>query len=163
MPEHAQWRIVEIGGQIRQAVDRIIREEWGGPVVVSRGRALDTSTHRGFAWVEDEKVMGLITYDVIGEACEITVLTSLAEGRGIGTALIRATKERAHALGCKRLWLVTTNDNAHAIRFYQRQGFILAAAHIGAMEAARALKPSIPLTGMDGIPLRDELEFEMWM
>jgi len=49
------------------------------------------------------------------------------------------------------------------IGFYQKRGFTLAAAHIGAMESSRALKPSIPLTGMDGIPIRDELEFEIWM
>jgi hypothetical protein len=59
------------------------------------------------------------------------------------------------------LWLVTTNDNTHALRFYHRLGFRLAALHPGAVEAARRLKPEIPLLGLDEIPIRDELELEI--
>jgi hypothetical protein len=33
--------------------------------------------------------------------------------------------------------------------------------HPGALERSRALKPSIPLIGFDGIPLRDEIELEL--
>lgn len=87
---------------------------------------------------------------------------SLAENRGIGSALLRAAAEKAKQSGCGRLWMVTTNDNVHAIRFYQRFGMELKAVRIGAMDQARAgLKPSIPLVGMDGIPIRHEFEFEM--
>jgi len=32
---------------------------------------------------------------------------------------------------------------------------------LGAMEVARQLKPSIPFIGEEGIPLRDEIEFEI--
>ena len=55
------------------------------------------------------------------------------------------------------MWLVTTNDNLDALRVYQRRGFRLAELRAGAVDAARALKPSIPVTGRYGIPLRDEL------
>jgi hypothetical protein len=37
----------------------------------------------------------------------------------------------------------------------------LAAAHPGAVDEARAIKPSIPLIGDHGIPIHDELEFEL--
>ena len=47
-----------------------------------------------------------------------------------------------------------------ALRFYQRRGWILAAVHLGAVEASRRTKPSIPRRGHDGIPIRDELELE---
>jgi hypothetical protein len=36
----------------------------------------------------------------------------------------------------------------------------MAALHRNAIEASRRLKPSIPLTGLDGIPIRDEIELE---
>jgi len=45
------------------------------------------------------------------------------------------------------------------MRFYQRYGFELAAVRLGAMAEARRLKPSIPLTGDDGIPIEHEFEF----
>ena len=58
------------------------------------------------------------------------------------------------------LELVTTNDNTSALRFYQRRGWVLAAVHVGGIEASRRIKPSIPARGNDGIPIRDELELE---
>jgi hypothetical protein len=64
----------------------------------------------------------------------------------------------AAAAGAGRLWLVTTNDNVDALRFYQRRGFRLHALHPGAVDRSRAtLKPEIPPLGAHGIPLRDEL------
>ena len=71
-------------------------------------------------------------------------------------------KEEATKAGCRRLWLVTTNDNTHALRFYQRRGFRIAAVHTGAIDEYRGtLKPEIGLTGNDGIPIRDEIELEL--
>ena len=66
----------------------------------------------------------------------------------------------ARANGVRRLWLVTSNDNTPAIRFYQRQGWDLAELHRDALAASRALKPEIPLRGRDGIEMRHELVFE---
>ena len=76
-------------------------------------------------------------------------------------SLIDAVKEIAAAAGCKRIWLITTNDNTAALRFYQKYGLALVAVHRNAVEASRRLKPEIPLTGNDGIPIRDEIELEM--
>ena len=87
----------------------------------------------------------------------------LFKKRGIGTLLIKAVAEAAKAQGCKRLWLITTNDDTNAIRFYQKKGFVLVALHVNAIEKSRELKPSIPLVGMDGIPILHELEYEMWL
>jgi RimJ/RimL family protein N-acetyltransferase len=70
-------------------------------------------------------------------------------------------KEVAVASGCERLWLITTNDNTPALRFYQKRGFQLVAIHRNALEHSRRLKPQIPLLGLNGIPLRDEIELEM--
>jgi hypothetical protein len=55
---------------------------------------------------------------------------------------------------------VTTNDNLRALRFYQRRLRPLA-VHRDAIARSRALKPSIPEVGVDGIPLRHELELEL--
>jgi RimJ/RimL family protein N-acetyltransferase len=63
-------------------------------------------------------------------------------------------------LGCYRLWLITTNDNEPAIQFYQRRGMTLVAIHHNALSESRKLKPEIPLIGLGGQPLRDEIEFE---
>jgi hypothetical protein len=56
-----------------------------------------------------------------------------------------------------RLLVMTTNDNLSALRSYQRAGFHLAELRTGAIEQARVIKPSIPATGNDDIPIRDEI------
>jgi hypothetical protein len=50
------------------------------------------------------------------------------------------------------------HDNLGALRFYQRLGVRLAGFCIGAVERARGLKPTIPLIGRHGIPIRDEID-----
>ena len=44
---------------------------------------------------------------------------------------------------------------------YQKRGFDLVRVYHNALEQARKLKPEIPLTGLDGIPLKHEIELEM--
>ncbi|NWG75746.1 MAG: GNAT family N-acetyltransferase [Rubrivivax sp.] len=70
---------------------------------------------------------------------------------------------RARQVRCTRVWLLTTNDNVNALRFYQKRGFVLAALHREAVAHARQIKPEIPLSGEYGIPIRDELELEMML
>lgn len=78
---------------------------------------------------------------------------------GIGSALLDAL--RREVVGCERMWLVTTNDNLEALRFYQRRGFVLSALRAGAIDdARRELKPTISRVGNFGIPIRDEIELE---
>jgi len=141
---------------IRQALN----QSWGSPRVVSRGVLYDATTLPGFIAIHQNEPEGLITYSIVGAECQIVTLNSRQEGMGIGTALIEAVKTVAERAGCRRLWLITTNDNLAALRFYQKRGFMIAAVHINALENSRKLKPEIPLLGKDGIPLRDEIELE---
>jgi ribosomal protein S18 acetylase RimI-like enzyme len=111
--------------------------------------------------MQKEKPVGLITYEIVGDRCEIITLNSLAEGKGVGSALINAVRKIAIKAKCKRLWLITTNDNTAALRFWQKRGFKISAFHRNAVEQSRQLKPEIPLTGNNGIPIRDEIELDM--
>ena len=137
-----------------------MRERWGGEVVVSRGRVSRPSELRGLLAEADGHPLGLVTYEVRESQCEVVTLDSLSEKKGIGTALMAAVENKARASGCRRLWLITTNDNTRALRFYQKLGFTLAALHRDAIAESRKLKPSIALVGEDGIQIRDEVELE---
>jgi GNAT superfamily N-acetyltransferase len=139
----------------------MLRDEWYCPPLISRGKIIDTTILPGFLFIEDKKIKGIITYNIIGEECEIVTLNSFEENKGIGTALINGVLDIAKKNNCNRVWMITTNDDVNAIRFYQKKGFDLKAAHINAMEISRKLKPSIPLIGMDNIPIKHELEFEI--
>ncbi len=139
----------------------LLTEHWGSARSVSRGRIYQADELPGFIAVHQNKPVGLITYNIDMKECEITTMNSLIEGKGIGSALVDAVKGVAITAKCKRLWLITTNDNTHALHFYQKYGFLLVAVHRNAIEKSRLLKPEIPLTGNDGIPIRDEIELEM--
>jgi GNAT superfamily N-acetyltransferase len=136
-------------------------ELWGEDRAISRGRAHVPSTLPGFTAEEEGEPVGIITYRLDGLSCEVVTLDSWRQDVGVGTALIEAVTEAAREAGCRRLWLITTNDNLHALRFYQRRGFRLAALHRDGITESRRQKPSIPLIGLDGIPIRDEIELEM--
>ena len=103
---------------------------------------------------------GLLTYRVIRADWEVVSIAADRPGSGAGSALIGWIREAAAAAGAARLWLMTTNDNVRALRFYQRRGFDLVAVHRDAVTRARALKPAIPEV-LDGIPVRHELELEV--
>ena len=155
------FTIKEITPEHRAEVDALLLREWNCPPCISRGRTIDTRVLPGFVALVDHQLAGAITYNIIDDECEVTTLNSLVENVGIGTALITAVKAVAMQSGCTRLWLITTNDDTEAIRFYQKKGFELAVVHLNAMELSRQMKPAIPLLGMHGIPLKHEFEFEM--
>lgn len=135
---------------------------WGADFIVSRGRKVYPTEIEGFyATDETGTRLGLVTFEIIGDQCEVVTLDAFVKFSGLGTRLLEKAKEVAIERGCRRLWLITTNDNLDAIRFYQRRGMTIAAVHINALACSRKLKPSIPETGQHGIALRDEIEFEM--
>lgn len=146
-----------------------VREElirnWGGTQISSLGRWYDADTLSGFIATRREGVerVGLLTHTspVSGEACEVITLSSRVESAGVGSHLLAAAVHLARVAGCSRVFLTTTNDNLRAIGFYQKRGWRLVAVHVGAMDRAREIMPSIPLIGHHGIALRDELELEI--
>ena len=138
-------------------------EQWIGVRVVSRGKIFDVLTLPGLVAVRGDERVGLLTYHIAGDQCEVVSLHSTVQGIGAGSALMAAAQVMAREAGCRRLWLITTNDNLHALRFYQRRGMHIAGIHVNALEKSRQLKPEIPLAGMDDIPLRDEIELEIML
>ena len=143
-------------------VARFIAERWGAEFIAAHGQVYYCRNLPGFVAIQGAERIGLATYTIIGDECEIVSLDSLRPRLGIGTGLIDAVKAVAVQARCRRLWLVTTNDNMNALRFYQKRGFVLVKVLRNSLDFARSLKP-VPLIGADGIPLRDEIELEVML
>jgi ribosomal protein S18 acetylase RimI-like enzyme len=144
----------------REHARNLLTDSWGSTVVAIHGVTYDAAALPGFIANIDGSPAGLVTYHVEGDAWEVVTLDAVIRERGIGTALLQAVERAASEAGARRLWLITTNENVNALRFYQQHGFDLVAIHRDAVTRARErLKPSIPLD-VDGIPLRHELELE---
>src|SRR4029079_10110589 len=107
----------------------------------ANGELFYPAEHDGFIagdWV------GLITYRLRAGPRGGKPLPALREGEGIGSALLDATVAAARAAGCIDLWLITTNDNLHALDWYERKGFAVTEVRPGAVDRSReTLTPSI--------------------
>jgi ribosomal protein S18 acetylase RimI-like enzyme len=142
--------------------EALLVEDMATSRVARLGELVDPLRHPGLIADRDGERLGLLTYIVDGDQFEVLTLHSSVENAGAGTALLEAAAELAAGAGCRRLWLVTTNDNLHALGFYQRRGLRLRALHAGALDRDRRLKPEIPeVSPANGIPMRDLLELEL--
>lgn len=153
--------IEEVNSDHGTMIKAFIAGKWGSSISVSKGRVFDTVDLPGFICTDDNKVIGLITYFIDDQGCEIVTLNSEQEGQGLAEALINQVIEKAKSSHCERVWLITSNDNSHAIRYYQRRGFEWIAFYKDAMTEARKIKPEIAEIGYNDIPIKHELEFEL--
>ena len=129
--------------------------------VARLGRLEHALDHPALVAEHDGALVGVLTFVLAEEDCEILTLHAAERFRGTGSALVEAVERLAADSGCSRLWVITTNDNTDALRFYQRRGFRLAALHRGAVDDSRArVKVEIPRIGDHGIELHDELELD---
>jgi ribosomal protein S18 acetylase RimI-like enzyme len=157
-------KIVKADLGYRNDINELIKEQWAGPMIVSKGHVWDTSVLPGFAAIDDNgNFCGAVTFRMSDGEFEIITMNSLKENQGMGTYLLKSMMNIAKHNYCQRLCLITTNDNTKAIRFYQKFGFTLKAVHLNALEKSRELKPAIPLIGRDGIPMLHEFEFEIML
>ena len=145
----------------RPWVAKVLGDHFASPRLVSRGVLHDGLALPGLVARLDGAPSGLLLHAIRGTDCEVVALVSLRPREGIATALLDTAREIARDAGCRRLWLVTTNDNRPALELYARRGWTLVAVHEDAVTESRRLKPEIPETGHGGVPIRDELEFQI--
>jgi ribosomal protein S18 acetylase RimI-like enzyme len=159
--QNMEYEIIEKTEENNEEIKNIVRNNWGSEKIVSRGKIHNVKNTTGIMVIEDKKIIGIGLYEIKNGECEIVLLETFKQNTGIGTKIIEKIKETAKQNKCKRLWLVTSNDNINALKFYQKRGFVFKNIYINEMENARKLKPEIPLLGNYGIPIKDEIEFEM--
>lgn len=138
-----------------------MEDAFGDVTVARKGVLIDASVLPGFVAMDGGRPVGLLTYDGAHGDCEVVAVISTEEGRGIGRSSMDAARDHAAAAGYHRLWLITTNDNTRAFRFYQLWGMDLCAFYRHGVPRSRQVKPDLPERGADGIPLDHKLEFEM--
>lgn len=148
-PEDAGW------------VHSFLMQQVGSTRVVTRGVLYHADKLPGFIASLDGVPKALLTYRIADTELEVITLHAAVPGLGLGSRLLNAARLEAEAQGCRRVWLITSNDNIPAQRFYTRRGMKVVAVHANAIVEARKLKPEIPEFGLGGLPLRDEVEFEL--
>ncbi len=164
--ERVRLRAIDRGSaEDRAFVTREMSRNWGGTQIWSRGEMYEGLELDGLIAEVDGRAVGLVTWSVLpgGYQFEVVTLSATLEGAGVGEKLLDHALHEASRRGCSRAFLTTTNDNMRALRFYQKRGWKLCVLHKGQVDEARRRRPFIPRVGLNGIPLRDELELEVWL
>lgn len=156
-----EWKIRELTAADRDWVETFMVEHWFAPTVIVHGESYRPAEHPGFACFKGGQLLGLVTYRLAKDEIEVLTLDSLSERQGIGSALLTAVIETAEELNLKKVWLITTNDNLNALKFYQKFGLRITSVSPGAVDRSRSIKPNIPAIGEYGIPLHDEIELSI--
>ena len=141
-------------------ITEVLLENWASNIVVTRGISYEADLLPGYVAEIEGSRMGFLTYNINNGELEIITLNAIEEGKGIGTALLDEVEKLARAEMCTRIWLITTNDNVDALRFYQKRDYEIKSVYRYAIEESRKIKPQLPFVGKYGIPIRDEIEVE---
>ena len=141
-------------------ITEVLLENWSSNIIVTRGISYKADLLPGFVAEANGTRIGLLTYSISDDELEIITLNAFEEGKGVGTVLLEEVEKFAKMNSCSRIWLITTNDNVDALRFYQKRGYEIKAVHRYAIEESRKIKPQLPFVGKYGIPIRDEIEME---
>jgi ribosomal protein S18 acetylase RimI-like enzyme len=124
----------------RTWVSETISNEWGLPVVSISGPH-NPADLAGFVAIEEDERLGFITYRIKDQDCEVVTINSFRPNLGVGTTLVRTVRRIADESEL-RLWLITTDDNPNAIRFYENRGMTRQALHRNFVEVVRRYKPN---------------------
>lgn len=137
-----QVPVREIGTDDRPRLRRVIAEHWGLPLVSVSGAYADPSELPGFVAEAGGDLLGALTYVIGRDGIEVLTLNNWSERRGVGTALLARVHQLAQERGL-RLWLITTDDNPEAIRFYERRGMRRVAVYPDFVRRVRDHKPDV--------------------
>ena len=127
----------------RSATTKLFKELWGSDDMVLSGIVYHLNELPGFVAIDEQNILGMITYLDRGNTLEVISLDSLRANQGIGSALLQkveTTVVLSHKTGVE---LITTNDN---LQLFPE-----------AVDQSRKIKPQIPAVADNGIPIRDEL------
>lgn len=142
-------------------MEAALTDGWGATVVARLGGLVDAAELPGFAAVDGDERVGLLTFAEREDGIEVVTIQAVRSGRGIGRGLMDAVRAHAVVQRAPRLWLITTNDNVQALAFYLGWGMDVRRVIRDGVQASRRAKPSIPAFGADGTPVRDEIELEL--
>jgi ribosomal protein S18 acetylase RimI-like enzyme len=153
-------RIRPLEDRDRPWAARLVAEYFASTRVVTHGVMHETGLLPGFVAVDGRTPVGLVLCDVTEGQAEVLALIAVRRREGIGTALLRALRRHAEALGLRRLWLITTNNNRESQAFYEAISMRQCAVYPNAVAEARTLKPELPKHDEHGVAIRDEIEYE---
>lgn len=157
--EHPGPTIREYGADDRGPAVELL-ERCGGRRRVRRGSIVDVAALPGLVACTGSRLRGLVTFRWREAETELVVVAADVSDEDAREALIAAAASGL-APDCRRLIACTSNADFALQRSLQIAGFRLCAVRAGSIEAARRGGPGRLPESLGGVPLRDEIEFEL--
>jgi GNAT superfamily N-acetyltransferase len=90
----------------------LLTEHFGAALVVGHGVVYHAAALPGLVCVDNAgHRAGALSYRIADRQLEVVSIDAKTHRQGTGTALLEAATGVARSEGCRRAWLVTTNDN----------------------------------------------------
>jgi GNAT superfamily N-acetyltransferase len=146
----------------RNDVRSLVASRWGASFVIKHDTKFELPGLPGLIAEVNDAIVGLLLWVDRGAEIELLTLDALVQWQGIGGSLLGAFTEQVQSRDHCRVLATVTNDQLVALRLLQLRGFRISAVRPGAVDAARKVKPQIPVIGNDGVPLHDELDLVLY-
>jgi hypothetical protein len=146
------WDLVRADVEL---IERVWKERWGLPLCSVGGRTFMPKDVESRALVTGDRMLGLITWVLAHGEAEVVTMDAFVEERGVGTRLLTVAEEVIRSAGGKRVAMLLSNDNVHALEFLLGRGYRLEKLHLGVVAELRKIKPVIPEIGRAGIAIKD--------
>ncbi len=83
MESKINYELKSITNKNRKQVNQILVNEWETTKIIIRGKVIDGTKMPGIVAYKDNKIVGVITYMIEDNECEIVSLNSFIENIGI--------------------------------------------------------------------------------
>ncbi|MDO8962916.1 MAG: GNAT family N-acetyltransferase [Coriobacteriia bacterium] len=150
-----EFAVREATHEDRHAIEEICDRAWGETEIDVFGRTFDVLSCENLIAVAGDELAGLISLAVHGGELAIVMYSVYPQyqGRGIGSALLKAASALAIGKGLVAMKTAVSNDDLPLLYFYQRHGFVIAEIATGLL----ADRLGYAGVGFAGIPIRDEI------
>jgi len=151
---------LEIKPMPRDRLNELLNMRWPGQTMFVGGSFVNPEHVEGIGAFTGERLHGMATWLTRGRIMHVVAVNAFTELRGVGINLVEAMIKHARDDNMALLRASISNDNIVALRFYQKRGFRVRGVNRGMFDLMRHINPSMPLVGVDGIPMHDEFELE---
>lgn len=142
------------------SLKELFESNWGSIYMIYDSKKINLLEIEHIEISNDSTVEGILTFFEDQTDVHIVSLNAFVFGKGIGSQLLEELESIAKGRKKKTIFVETTNDNCKAIKFYQTHGFDMYQLKINEVSSQRILKPSIPLNGCYGIPIKHIIKFK---
>lgn len=137
-----------------------VLEATGGRLRVRRGKVVDVAALPGLVGLRFGQPSALLTFARHRDELELAVLAGAPFDDHVVSLLLSAAQ--AYATGpCRRIWTICSNAEFDVQRVVQQHGFRMCTTRPGSMDAVRRRSAAELPAMLGGVPVRDEVEFDL--